>query len=76
MHGKTGLPSVDTANRINQCLARHVLKQIAFRSRLNGSVNVFVAIEGREYDNPRVLIVSTNLFDNADTIELGHAQIE
>src|SRR6266550_2193724 len=76
MHGKTGLPSVDTANGINQCLARHVLKQIAFRPRLNGSVNVFVAIEGREYDNPRVLIVSTNLFDNPDTIELGHAQID
>src|SRR6266446_2127221 len=76
MHGKAGLPCVHTANAINQCLARHVLEQITLRPRLNCSVNIFVAIERREHDNPRVLILSTNLFDNANTIELGHAQVE
>src|SRR6266446_10523824 len=76
MDGDAGPSSVDSANAINQCLARHVLEQIAFRSRLNGSVNVFVAIERREHDNPRVLILGTDLLDNTNAIELGHAQIE
>ena len=71
MHGNAGFPSVHTANAINHCLARHVLEQIAFRPRLNGSVNIFVVIERREHDDPSVLIVSRNLLDNTDAIELG-----
>jgi hypothetical protein len=43
---------------------------------MNGAVDILVTIERRQHDNPRVLIVSPNLFDYADSIELRHAQIE
>src|SRR6476659_8703053 len=76
MHGNASFPSVLAANGINQRLARNVLEQIALRSRLNRAVNIFVTIERRQHDNPRVLIVSPNLFDYAASIELRHAQIE
>src|SRR5437660_12659227 len=76
MHGNASFPSVHQANVITQRLARNVLEQIALRSRLNGAVDIFVTIERRQHDNPRVLIVSPNLFDYASSIELRHAQIE
>src|SRR5437660_12220342 len=76
MHGNASFPSLHAANGIDQRLARNVLEQIALRSRLNRAVDIFVTIERRQHDNPRVLIVSPNLFDYAYSIELRHAQIE
>src|SRR5207237_9544604 len=76
MHGNASFPSVHAANGINQRGARNVLEQITLRSRLNSAVDIFVTIERRQHDNPRVLILSPNLFDYADSIELRHAQIE
>jgi mannose/fructose/N-acetylgalactosamine-specific phosphotransferase system component IIB len=35
-----------------------------------------VTIERRKHDNSRVFIVTTNLFDYVNSIELRHAQIE
>src|SRR5260370_2939110 len=76
MHGNASFPSVHAANGINQRLARNVLEQISLRSRLNGAVDIFVTIERGQHDNPRVIIVSPNLFDYSDSIELRHAQTQ
>src|SRR2546421_2969454 len=76
MHGNTSFARVHSADAIHQRFARHVLEQIAFRTRLNRTKNIFVAVECCQHDNSRVLIAAPNLFDCADAIELGHSQVE
>src|SRR5439155_16316937 len=76
MNRNTSFAGVHSADAIHQRLAGDVLEKITFRSCLNSTVDIFIPVKRGEHDNSRVLIVSTNGSDRANTIELGHSQIE
>ena len=76
MNRHTGLAAVYSTNAIHKRLARCVLEKITFRSRLNGAVNIFVAVERREDNDSRFLIAAANFFKCAHAIQLRHPQIK
>ena len=76
MHGNTSLAGVHSADAIHQGFARNVFEQIAFRARLNGTVNIFIAVECGEHNDTRVLIAGANLSDRANSVEFRHSQIQ
>jgi hypothetical protein len=43
---------------------------------LNGAVDIFIAVERRQHNDSRFLVVTTDFLKRANAIELGHAQIE
>ena len=76
VHGHASFAGVHTTDAIHQCLARCVLEKVAFRSGLNGTIDIFIAVECCQYDDARVLIAGADFFDCTDAIELRHSQIE
>jgi hypothetical protein len=47
MNRDARLPGVHSADAIHQRFTRHVFEKITFRASLNGTVNIFVAVERR-----------------------------
>src|SRR5215472_5228814 len=76
MQRNTCLTRMHPADAIHQCFPRDVFQQIAFGACLNRAVDIFVAIEGCQHNNARILIVLADLLDRADPIELRHSQVE
>src|SRR5215469_16336390 len=73
--GDVILAAVDDTDAVNQIFEASVLQEVSASAGAQGTVNILIAFERSEDDDPRIAEAFTDRFDGLDAIHLRHTKI-